>query len=74
MASRRLRDTRRVPSTFRLVRGDPATGGLVPDPAAAAFGARLGIDHVITIPGGAHSPMRDRPRETLDALYRALQP
>jgi len=69
-----LADPAASDATFRLVRGDPATGGLVPDAAAAAFAARLGPEHVITIPRGAHSPMRDRPRETVEALVLALQP
>jgi pimeloyl-ACP methyl ester carboxylesterase len=69
-----LADPAAARATFRLVRGDPATGGLVPDAAAGAFAARLGPEHVITIPRGAHSPMRDRPGETVEALVRALQP
>ena len=59
---------------FRLVRGEPAFGGLVPDPAAVAFAARLGVAHVITIARGAHSPMRLRPEATVVALLRALEP
>jgi pimeloyl-ACP methyl ester carboxylesterase len=59
---------------FRLVRGEPAFGGLVPDAAAAAFAARLGGAHVITIARGAHSPMRLRPEATVFALLRALEP
>ncbi len=55
-----------------LVRGEPAWGGLVPEPAAAAIGARIGPDHVITIAGGAHAPMRLRPEATTFALLRAL--
>jgi pimeloyl-ACP methyl ester carboxylesterase len=55
-----------------LVRGEPAWGGLVPDAAAAAIGARIGTGHVITIAGGAHSPMRLRPEATMLALLRAL--
>jgi pimeloyl-ACP methyl ester carboxylesterase len=59
---------------FRLVRGEPAFGSLVPDPAAAAFAERLGLAHVITIARGAHSPMRLRPEATVFALLRALEP
>jgi pimeloyl-ACP methyl ester carboxylesterase len=55
-----------------LIRGDPAAGCLVPDPAAAAFARRLGSDHVRTIPGGHHSPMRSHPVETTAALLAAL--
>ena len=56
----------------RIVRGDPTTGGLVPDDAAAAFEARLGPGAVETIPGGPHSPHRLFPIETTAALLRAL--
>jgi pimeloyl-ACP methyl ester carboxylesterase len=59
---------------FRLVRGEPAAGGLVPDAAAAAFAERLGPDHVLTIAGGSHSPMRLRPEATSLALLQALEP
>jgi pimeloyl-ACP methyl ester carboxylesterase len=55
-----------------LIRGDPAVGGLVSDPSAAAFAARLGSDHVLKIPGGHHSPMRSHPIETTAALLTAL--
>jgi pimeloyl-ACP methyl ester carboxylesterase len=55
-----------------LVRGDPASGGLVPDAAAAVIAERIGADRVITIAGGAHSPMRMRPEATTLALLRAL--
>jgi pimeloyl-ACP methyl ester carboxylesterase len=69
-----LADPAASEATFRLVRGDPATGGLVPDGVAEAFAARLGADHVITIARGAHSPMRNRPEATFRALAMALEP
>ena len=47
-----------------VVRGDPATGSLLPDAALPAFQALLGTDHVITIPGAAHTPQRMKPGET----------
>jgi pimeloyl-ACP methyl ester carboxylesterase len=56
----------------RVVRGDPAAGGLMPDVTAAAFRARYGADAVATIPGGPHSPHRLFPLETTEALLRAL--
>jgi pimeloyl-ACP methyl ester carboxylesterase len=59
---------------FRLVRGEPAFGGLVPDTAAAAFAERIGPTNVITIARGAHSPMRLRPEGTVFALLHALEP
>jgi pimeloyl-ACP methyl ester carboxylesterase len=56
----------------RLIRGDPAAGGYVPDAALPAFVARLGAEHVTTIAGGLHSPYRTRPEETTLALLKAL--
>jgi pimeloyl-ACP methyl ester carboxylesterase len=57
---------------IRLIRGDPAAGGLVPDTALPAFVARLGEEHVTTIAGGPHSPYRTKPEETTRALLSAL--
>jgi pimeloyl-ACP methyl ester carboxylesterase len=58
----------------RVVRGEPAAGGLISDAAAAALAARIGAEHVLTIRGGLHSPMRNRPEATVLALLRALEP
>jgi pimeloyl-ACP methyl ester carboxylesterase len=55
-----------------LIRGDPAFGGYVDDAAAADFEALLGPDHVITIEGGAHSPQRTHPEETVAAILHTL--
>ena len=55
-----------------LVRGEPVTGGLIPDAQAARIAERIGADHVITIAGGTHSPMRQYPEATTLALMRAL--
>ena len=55
-----------------IVRGDPATGGLLPDRALPAFAARFGGDHIATIVGGAHSPHRVHAVETTAALLHAL--
>jgi pimeloyl-ACP methyl ester carboxylesterase len=57
-----------------LIRGDPAFGGYIDDAAAAEFADLLGADHVITIDGGAHSPQRTHPVETVAAMLRALGP
>jgi len=56
-----------------VVRGDPASGGLLPDAALPAFEARVGADHILTIAGGAHSPQRLYPVATTAALLRALE-
>ncbi len=58
----------------RLVRGDPAAGGLIPDAAAALLAAQIGAGNVLTIAGGTHAPMRLRPEATTLALLRALEP
>jgi pimeloyl-ACP methyl ester carboxylesterase len=59
---------------FRLIRGEPAFGGLVPDAAAERMAERVGPEQVITIAGGTHSPMRLRPEATVLALLQALEP
>jgi pimeloyl-ACP methyl ester carboxylesterase len=56
----------------RVVRGDPATGGLTPDAVAATFAARYGADHVTTIVGAPHSPQGTHPDELNAALQQAL--
>jgi pimeloyl-ACP methyl ester carboxylesterase len=55
-----------------LVRGEPAMGGLIPDAEAVRIAERIGNDHLITIAGGAHSPMREFAEATTLALLRAL--
>jgi pimeloyl-ACP methyl ester carboxylesterase len=59
---------------FRLVRGEPEFGGLVPVATAEAMAERLGPERVVTIAGGTHSPMRTRLEATVLALLRALEP
>ena len=55
-----------------LIRGEPVAGGLVPDAEAIRIAERIGADHVITIAGGSHSPMRHLAEATTLALLRAL--
>ncbi len=55
-----------------LVRGDPATGGLMPDAVMPSFAARVGADHIITLAGTPHSPQRTHPEATTAALLRTL--
>lgn len=69
-----LADPAAAHAVVRVVRGEPTSGGLIPDPAAEALAARLGPEHVITIAGGSHSPQRLRPEATILALLRALGP
>ena len=67
-----LRDPAVTGIRVRLVRGELAAGGLVPDASAEAIGAVIGEQNVLTIAGGAHSPMRNRVEGTTVALLRAL--
>jgi pimeloyl-ACP methyl ester carboxylesterase len=55
-----------------LIRGDPATGGLVPDAALPGFAARIGADHVLTLAGAPHAPQRTHPAALAAALLLAL--
>ncbi len=55
-----------------MIRGDPATGGLLPDAVIPAFAARIGADHIITLAGAPHSPQRTHPEATTAALLQAL--
>ena len=59
---------------IRLIRGEPAFGGLVPDDVARRFVDRVGADNVTTIARGTHSPMRQHVVATLHALIAALRP
>jgi pimeloyl-ACP methyl ester carboxylesterase len=69
-----LRDPAAAEVDVWVIRGEPASGSYVDDEAARAFGEIIGADHIITIAGGAHSPQRTHPRETLAAFVRALGP
>jgi pimeloyl-ACP methyl ester carboxylesterase len=55
-----------------IVRGDPTTGGLIPDEATPALAARVRADHVLTLAGAPHAPQRTHPVATTVALLRAL--
>jgi pimeloyl-ACP methyl ester carboxylesterase len=55
-----------------IIRGEPATGSLVPDDAATALASIVGEERVITIPGAPHSPQRTHPEELIAALLRAI--
>lgn len=67
-----LADRRAAGVETWLLRGEPATGSMVPEAALPAFAERIGADHVLTIAGGAHSPQRMHPEATLVAFLRAL--
>jgi pimeloyl-ACP methyl ester carboxylesterase len=56
------------------IRGEPASGGLIPDELLPELAARAGSGHVLTIAGGSHSPMRTRDPSALAlALLLALE-
>jgi pimeloyl-ACP methyl ester carboxylesterase len=57
----------------RLIRGDPAFGGFVPDEALPGFEARLGAEHIVTIAGAPHSPHRTHPLEAVASILRFLR-
>jgi pimeloyl-ACP methyl ester carboxylesterase len=59
---------------IRVVRGEPAFGGLVPDDVARRFVDRLGPANVTTIARGTHSPTRQQVVPALQALIAALRP
>jgi pimeloyl-ACP methyl ester carboxylesterase len=67
-----LADAAAADLDVRVVRGDPAFGGLLPDDVAAVFAARYGADQVITIAGAPHSPQPTHPDKLFAALRRAL--
>jgi pimeloyl-ACP methyl ester carboxylesterase len=69
-----LLDPAAAGACIRLVRGEEASGGIVPETAAEAIAARIGLENVLTIAGGSHSPMRNRIEATTVALIRALTP
>ncbi len=55
------------------IRGEHRTGGLIPETFVPALAARVGPDHVLTIAGGPHSPMRTHPEATVLAILRAVR-
>jgi pimeloyl-ACP methyl ester carboxylesterase len=69
-----LRDPAASGLDIWVIRGDPRTGSYVSDDAARAFADVVGDDHVLSIPGAPHSPMRTHPVQTLAAFLRALGP
>ena len=69
-----LADPAAASAVVRLIRGEPASGGLIPDEAAAAIARRLGEANVITIRGGGHAPMRLLAERTTLELLRTLEP
>jgi pimeloyl-ACP methyl ester carboxylesterase len=67
-----LRDPRAAGVPIWLIRGEAATGGLIPDVKLRDIEGQLGADHVITIAGGPHSPQRTHPEATVLAILRAI--
>jgi len=59
-----------VPVWF--IRGEFASGAMIPEAVVPALAARAGADHVLTIAEGPHSPQRTHPEATLVAILRAI--
>jgi hypothetical protein len=56
------------------LRGEPASGGLIPDEVVPDLARRVGADHVLTIAGASHSPIRSRQPEAVTmAILHALE-
>lgn len=55
-----------------IVRGDPASGGLLLDEGLPALSRLVGADHVITLAGALHAPQRTHAKALVAALLRAL--
>lgn len=55
-----------------VVRGEEAAGSLLPDAMVAAFAARIGASHILTLAGAPHAPQRLFPEAMTLALLRAL--
>lgn len=56
------------------IRGEPGSGGLIPDEVLPELATLAGSDHVLTIAGGSHSPMRTQdPSALAFALIQALE-
>lgn len=67
-----LRDPRASGVPTWVIRGEWATGCLIPDFAVPAIEAQVGRDHVITIRSAPHSPQRTHPEATVLAILRAI--
>ena len=66
------RDSQAAGVPVWVIRGEWATGCLIPDALVPKLEAEVGRDHVITIRDAPHSPQRTHPEATLVALLRAL--
>jgi len=54
------------------VKGEAATGSMIPDAWLPRLADRAGAGHILTIRDGEHSPQRQRAEATVLALLRAL--
>lgn len=55
-----------------LIKGEWASGSLIPDTTVPDIEAQLGPDRVITVTGAPHSPQRTHAAATVAAVLRAL--
>lgn len=68
-----LAEPRAVGVPVWWIRGESATGGLIPEESVPALVARAGTpEQVITIVGGPHSPQRTHPEALVAAILRSL--
>jgi len=67
-----LRDPAAAGLSVRIVRGDPAAGGMLPDAWLPALAAAIGRGSILTVAEAGHSPHRTHLAATLVALLRAL--
>lgn len=59
-------------SGYRIVRGLPALGGMLPDPLLPRLAALVGADGIVTLEGAGHSPQRTHPAALVLAFLRAI--
>ncbi len=59
-------------TSIRVVRADPAAGGLLPAESVPALESRFGPGSLESLAGAGHSPHRTHPVATIAALLRAL--
>lgn len=67
-----LADPAAVGIPVRVVRGEPAHGGLTSDGYVTALRRAVAGVRVVTVAGAGHSPLRDDPSTTIRAILAAL--
>ncbi|MFM2106820.1 MAG: hypothetical protein RL338_1852, partial [Chloroflexota bacterium] len=57
---------------YRIVRGLPALGGMLPDDRLPRLASLIGAGGIVTLAGAGHSPQRTHPAALTLALLRAI--